>query len=202
MMTDDGNRFPVSPCPAAVRPNQHLEVRGMLPLTPQLHVSTATALGAWDDRRVHDTDDDRAIADCSRGDNSLGFVHFAGFWSHIARDIKCSSWPLLQCERLEEVAALAEEHEELAPTPLAGDLFLLASPGGDRHVLAGVVLIVETVTTLTNGCIAFLCVTAEGALDVPAAGEFVPSTASARLVRRRLSPVFGDCFIRWSELPA
>lgn len=173
----------------------------MLPLTPQLLVSTATALGAWDDRRVRDTDDGRPNADPTRADASLGFVHFAGFWSHIARGINYSSWPLLQCEHLEDVAQLADEYEAMAPAPLAGDVFLLASASAGRHVLAGIILIVETVTTLTNGCLAFLCVTAEGELDVLEAGESTSRTAWARLVRRRLSPVFGDCFIRWGELP-
>src|SRR5690242_1890792 len=101
----------------------------MLPLKPQLLVSTATALAAWYGQgEPQDTDDaDRATADARRPGASLRFVHFAGFWSHFGRETRGSSWPLPRFERLEELQEFAEEHHGLEAIPAAGDVFLLAS---------------------------------------------------------------------------
>lgn len=84
-----------------------------------------------------------------------------------------------------------------------GDVFLLGSFGAHRHVLAGIVVSVESAGTLLNGSPEFVCTTIEG--DV-ASGDGVriehadPVRVTARFVRRRLSPSLGDLFIRWCRL--
>lgn len=183
----------------------------MLSLEPQLLVSTATALAAWcGHREPQENEADRATTDASRTVASLRFLHFAGFWSHFAPATRCSSWPLPRCERLEDLADVAQQHGGLESTPAPGDVFLLASFGGDRHVLAGIVVSLEMASTMLDGSPDFSCTTIEGEVDIEG-GENVenaePRLVSARLVRRRLSPGLGDRFIRWcafapQELPA
>jgi hypothetical protein len=173
----------------------------MLPLTPQLLVSSAITLAAREyHRKTPEPIDDRVVADAARGDASLRFVHLAGFWSHFAPERRCSSWPLPCSKRLEELTEFAEEHGGLSPRPTAGDVFLLGSSSADRHVLAGVVAAVETVTTMLDGCLAYVCTTIEGEIGAPARDVGTLRAGSVRLVRRRLSPAFGDCFIRWCDL--
>jgi hypothetical protein len=173
----------------------------MLPLTPRLLVSTATALATWERlRRPEDAENDRAKADADRALASLRFVHFAGFWSHFSHEIGCSSWPLPRSERIEELAEFAEQRRGLAPKPLAGDVFLLASFKADRHVLGGIVARVEVMKTTLNGNPAFVCITIEGATGRAGTADDSRGLTSVRVVRRRLSPAFGDCFLRWSDL--
>lgn len=175
----------------------------MLPRMPHLLVSTATALASWElHRNAQDPDVDRAIAEPARSRASLGFVHFAGFWSHFAPDVGCSSWTLPECERVEEIAEFAEEQCGIVASPLAGDVFLLASSRGDRHVLAGIISVVEQVTATLNGSRTFVCTTIEGELGAAGGDDAAPCVPTARVVRRRLSPAFGDCFIRWCDLAA
>jgi hypothetical protein len=174
----------------------------MLPLMPQLLVSTATALASWErHRNATNPDGDRASDSTTRGDASLRFVHFAGFWSHLAHDIGCSSWPVPQCTHIEDLVEFAEDHGALAANPLAGDVFLLGSVDANRHVLAGFVAVVERVLVMMNGTLTFVCITIEGEVFPSNAGEGDPRILTARLARRRLSPIFGDCFIRWCDLP-
>jgi hypothetical protein len=175
----------------------------MLPLTPQLLVSTAIGLASWEQQRtIKEADDDRNLGDTALGEASLGFVQFVGFWSHFAADIGCSTWPLPPSAALADLASFAERRCALSPTPLAGDVYLLASVGADRHVIAGVVAVVQSMRRTMNGHPAFVCITIEGQLGVSRDTDTSPSVPSVRLVRRRLSPVFGDCFIRWSDLGA
>jgi hypothetical protein len=174
----------------------------MLPLTPRLLVSTATAFASCEYQRTPpDADDDRASANAKRRHATLRFVHFAGFWSHFALDRGCSSWPLPQSAGFDELTRFARRHEGLAASPALGDVFLLSSAKGDRHVLAGIVAVVETVTTMLNGARAYVCTTIEGELGTTRPGAAAPRV-TVRLVRRRLSPAFGDCFIRWCDLRA
>ena len=174
----------------------------MLPLAPQLVVTAATVLAAWEHHRnVEVAEDDRPAADRVQSDASLRFVHFTGFWAQFAHHVPCSSWPLPRCKSIEDLAEFAEHHSGLAASPLAGDVFLLASADGERHVRAGIVAAVESVKTLPTGCPAFVCTTIEGELGAADTREGARVT-SVRLVRRRLSPAFGDYFIRWCELLA
>jgi hypothetical protein len=172
----------------------------MLPLTPHFLVLTATAYASCKyQQSAEDAEQDRANADAARGDASLRFVHFAGFWSHFTHLGRCSSWPLPASDHIEEFVEVAEQFNGIAPTPLAGDVFLLASPDAARHVRAGIVAAVETTRTMLNGCLAFVCTTIEGELGADHSVSRVPA---ARLVRRRLSLAFGDCFVRWWGLAA
>lgn len=94
----------------------------MLPPTPQLLVSTATTLAAREfHRKAPRVEDRHARADQTRGDATLRFVHFAGFWSHFAPESQCSSWPLPRVERIEELAGLVERHRGLESIRAAGD---------------------------------------------------------------------------------
>lgn len=175
----------------------------MLPRMPHLLVSTATALASWElHRNAQQPDIDRAITEPVRSDASLGFVHFAGFWSHYAPDFGCSSWTLPECKRVEEIAEFAEEQGGIVASPMAGDVFLLASSRADCHVLAGIISVVEQVKETLNGSLTFVCLTIEGELGAVDAGDAAPCVPTARVVRRRLSPVYGDCFIRWCNLAA
>jgi hypothetical protein len=175
----------------------------MLPLTPHFLVLTATAYASCKyQQSAEDAEQDRANADAARGDASLRFVHFAGFWSHFTHLGRCSSWPLPASDHIEEFVEVAEQFNGIAPTPLAGDVFLLASPDAARHVRAGIVAAVETTRTMLNGCLAFVCTTIEGELGAPAADNAPSRLENVRLVRRRLSPAVGDCFIRWCGLGA
>jgi hypothetical protein len=170
---------------------------------PHLLVSTATALASWElHRNAQDADVDRMIGDPARSIASLGFVHFAGFWSHFAPDVGCSSWTLPECKRVEEIVEFAEERGGVVARPMAGDVFLLASSRADCHVLAGIVSVVEHVTETLNGSLTFVCTTIEGELGATAGGDGAPRIPTARVVRRRLSPAYGDCFIRWCDLAA
>ena len=172
----------------------------MLPLNPELLVSTATALASWEyQRNPRDAELDRASADAKRGDASLRFVQFLGFWSHFAHDSRASSWPLPNSNRITELFNFAMEHNGPRLDPVAGDIFLLASFRGCRHVRAGIIAVVETVGTLLKGSADFVCTTIEGELGTDRSVSQVPAV---RLVRRRLSPAFGDCFIRWWGLAA
>ena len=175
----------------------------MLPRMPHLLVSTATALASWElHRNAQHPDLDRAITEPSRSGASLGFVHFAGFWSHYAPDFGCSSWTLPECKHVEEIAEFAEEQGGIVASPMAGDVFLLASSRADCHVLAGIISVVEQVKEMLDGRLTFVCLTIEGELGAVDAGDAAPCIPTARVVRRRLSPVFGDCFIRWCDLAA
>lgn len=172
----------------------------MLPLMPVVLLSTLHTLAAErQPRDAEDNDAERTSTNMAKSNPSLRFVHFVGFWSHFSDKTSCSTWPLPHSERLEDLAEFAERHGVLVPTPLAGDVFLLASASADHHVLAGFVADVERTRTLLNGCPAFVCTTIEGELGAPTLRAEAPSI-SARLVRRQLSPHFGDCFIRWCEL--
>ncbi|MFL5614794.1 MAG: hypothetical protein ACJ796_14120 [Gemmatimonadaceae bacterium] len=174
----------------------------MLPLTPRLLVSTATALASGEYHETPpDPDGNRAHADAECADASLRFVHFAGFWSHFALERGCSSWPLPQSEGFEELIRLARQQQALAPTPSLGDVFLLSSAAGDRYIRAGIVGVVESMTMMLNGVRAHICTTIEGEFGVVRAGEADPGI-TVRFVRRRLSSAFGDCFIRWCDLGA
>lgn len=175
----------------------------MLRQMPHLLLSTATALASWElHRNAQDPDCDRSITEPARSEASLAFVHFAGFWSHFAPDIGCSSWPLPECQRIEDMVEFAEDQGGIVARPLAGDVFLLASSRGDRHVLAGVISVVEQVTSTLNGGLTFVCTTIEGELGAADGGDAASCVPTARVVRRRLSPAFGDCFIRWCDLDA
>jgi hypothetical protein len=172
----------------------------MLPLKPELLVSTATALASWEyQRNTKDAELDRASADAKRGDATLRFVQFLGFWSHFAHDSHCSSWPLPHSNRITELVNFAMEHNGLGLEPVAGDIFLLSSFRRCRHVRAGIVVVVETVGTMLDGSADFVCTTIEGELGADHSVSRVPA---ARLVRRRLSLAFGDCFVRWWGLAA
>jgi hypothetical protein len=175
----------------------------MLRQMPHLLVSTATALASWElHRNAQDPDVDRSITDPAQTEASLGFVHFAGFWSHFTPDIGCSTWTLPECKRLEDIVEFAENQGGVVSSPLAGDVFVLASSRADRHVLAGIISVVEQVTETLNGGLTFVCTTIEGELGAADDGDAAPCVPIARVVRRRLSPSFGDCFIRWCDLAA
>ena len=173
----------------------------MLPLKPELLVSTATALASWEyQRNAPNTEQDRALADAKRGEASLRFVHFVGFWSHFDHHTGFSSWPVTRSQRLTGLADFVEQHHRLESSPAAGDVFLLASFRGHRHVRAGIVAAVETVRTMLNGSLDFICTTIEGELGAARDGAAALHVPAARLVRRRLSLAFGDSFIRWCDL--
>lgn len=172
----------------------------MLPLTPRLLVSTATALASCDYHRTPaDDDNDRTSTVPTRRDASLRFVHFAGFWSHFALDRGCSSWPLPRHMGFEALTRFARRQHALAPSPLVGDVFLLSSAGGERHALAGIVVVVESMTMMLNDVRAYICTTIEGEFGAARVGAANPGV-TVRYVRRRLSPAFGDCFIRWCDI--
>ena len=174
----------------------------MLLLMPRLLVSSGTTLASCEfEGKPVEADDDRALTSVARRDASLRFVQFTGFWSHYALDRGCSSWPIPESKRMDQLPRFAREGQALSPSPALGDIFLLGSAQGNRHVLAGIVAVVETVTTMLNDVVAYVCTTIEGELAPARPGASAPRV-SVRLVRRRLSPAFGDCFIRWCELPA
>jgi len=174
----------------------------MLLLMPRLLVSAGTTLASCEfEGKPVEADGDRSLASVTRRDASLRFVHFTGFWSHFALDRGCSSWPIPESKRIGQLPRFARERQALAPSPAVGDIFLLGSAQGNSHVLAGIVAAVETVTTMLNDVRAYVCTTIEGELAPARPGALAPRV-SVRLVRRRLSPAFGDCFIRWCELPA
>lgn len=173
----------------------------MLPPTPQLLVSTATTLAAREfHRKAPRVEDRHARADQTRGDATLRFVHFAGFWSHFVESVGYSSWPLPPSRHIEDLAEFAEAHGGVTPRPVAGDVFLLASVRCDRHVRAGIVSGVETVRTTLNDSPTFICATIEGELAAATAGHAAHRLIGVRLARRQLSTALGDCFIRWSDL--
>ena len=177
----------------------------MLRQMPHVLISTATALASWElHRNAQDPDVDRSITEQARSEASLGFVHFAGFWSHFAPDLGYSSWALPECKRIEEIAEFAEDQGGIVARPLAGDIFLLASSHADRHVLAGIISVVEHVTSTLNGSLTFHCTTVEGELGAADGGDGdpAPCVPTVRVVRRRLSAAYGDCFIRWCDLAA
>jgi hypothetical protein len=174
-----------------------------MPLKSELLVSTATALASWEyQRKTSEAEEDRVLADAKRGDASLRFVHFAGLWSQFDYGSRSSSWPLTPSLRLTELADFVEQHHRFESTPAAGDVFLLASFRGHRHVRAGIVAVVETVSVMLDGSPEFICITIEGELDAGRAASAVLQGHNARLVRRRLSPAFGDSFFRWCDLPS
>ena len=172
----------------------------MLSLKPELLVSTATALVSWEyQRKALEAEHDRNSADAKRAEASLRFVHFAGFWSHYGHENHHSSWPLHRSEHIAELTDFAEQHRGRWLTPAAGDVFLLASIRADRHVRAGIIAVVESMGMLLDGCPDFICTTIEGELGA-ARTDLAAPRVTARFVRRRLSPGFGDAFIRWCDL--
>jgi hypothetical protein len=173
----------------------------MLPLKPEPLVATAIALASWEYQRNTDVEHDRASADAKRRDASLRFVHFAGFWSHYDPESRLSSWPLSRSIGITDLAGYVEQHHRLESRPAKGDVFLLANYDGTRHVRAGIIAAVEEERTMLNDTLEFVCTTIEGELAPLDAGMAALHVPAARLVRRRLSPAFGDCFIRWCDLP-
>jgi hypothetical protein len=174
----------------------------MLPLTPQLLVSTAIALAAWQHQtKAKDAEHDRGSPDATRRVSSLRFVQFVGFWSQFIYESGSSSWPLTGSQTMDGMTQFAVRHGVLASQPCPGDVFLLGAVRGKGHVLAGVVADVESAGTLLNGSPEFVCTTIEGEIRAAGSGNNTPRIISG-LVRRRLSPAYGDRFIRWYELPA
>src|SRR5690349_24512355 len=95
---------------------------------PVLLVSTATALAARWYQSVDESHHERASIDTAVGDASLGFVHFAGFWSHFEVEDHRSLWPLPPSMGMRELLDFVDERGATASSPLAGDVFLLGSP--------------------------------------------------------------------------
>ena len=174
----------------------------MLPLKPEPLVATGTALASWEcQRNAQDVEQDRASADAKCRDASLWFVHFAGFLSYYDHKSRLSSWPLTRSTGVTGLADYIEQHYRLESRPSAGDVFLLANFRGDQHVRAGIVAAVQEVRTMMDDSLEFVCITIEGELGPLGAGTAALHAPAARLVRRRLSPSFGDSFIRWCNLP-
>jgi hypothetical protein len=172
----------------------------MLPLTPWLLVSNAMTLSAFEHSgRRKDADGGRPSATARGREASLGFVHYVGFWSHFSPSSGCSSWSLPLSVPLDGLTRFVREKSVLAPRPQAGDVFLLGSADGRRYARAGIITNVEKVTRLLNDAPAFVCMTVEGELDAKGGDASAPRI-TARQVRRQLSPAYGDCFIRWSDL--
>lgn len=172
----------------------------MLLLEPKPLVATARALASWENQRNTDVEHDRASPDAKRADASLRFVHFAGFWAFYDDESHLSSWPLRQSIGITELADHLERHHPLESRPAKGDVFLLANFRGDRYVRAGIVAAVEEERTMLDDSLEFVCLTIEGEFGPVGAGT-AALDLHARLVRRRLSPSFGDRFIRWCNLP-
>ena len=174
----------------------------MLPFKPEPLVATGIALASWEhERNTPDVEYDRTSADAKRCDASLRFVHFTGFWSYYDPGSRLSSWPLTRSIGITDLADYVEQHHRLESRPAAGDVFLLAKYDGTRHVRAGIVAAVQEVRTMMDDSLEFVCITIEGELGPFGAGRAALHVPAARLVRRRLSPSFGDSFIRWCDLP-
>jgi len=172
----------------------------MLTLMPQLLISTVTALASWErQRQIIVPGGSRARKNTDGGLASLRFVQFAGFWSHYMAGRYCSSWPLPPLGGTEELVRFVEEFEGCAPSPRAGDIFLLACIGdAGVHSRAGVVIEVESAKPTLNNRATFICITAEGEVRLTKKG---PLFSRVGFVRRRLSLAYGDRFIRWCDLP-
>ena len=172
----------------------------MLPLTPWLLVSNAITVTTFErGRKRKGVEEIRPAADAGRRAASLSFVNYLGFWSHFAPSSGCSSWPLPLSLAFDELSGFAKEKSALVKRPQPGDIYLLGSPDARSQVLAGIITVVEQVTTLLNDAPVFVCMTVEGELEAKKR-KAAARQISARQVRRRLSPFYGDCFIRWCDL--
>ena len=163
----------------------------MIPLTPQLFITAATAYAAaFPGVGEADRRDDMCPPTSPPLDDAattcLDFIHRAGYVSHYDHRVKRSSWPLPPMNHLAELVAFAAERDVFAARPKAGDIYLLWSPQLKRFESAGVIAFVDDVRCLVNGARAFDCETV--------------GPADGLAQRRRLSLANGDRFIRWTAL--
>lgn len=171
-------------------------------LKPEPLVATGTTLASWEYQRGTQPPEYDRVSANSRAEASLRFVQFLGFWSYYDHASGFSCWPLTHSTGITGLADYVEQHHRLESRPASGDVFLLANFRGDRHVRAGIVAAVQEVRMLLGDMLEFVCTTIEGELGPIGAGTAALHAPGARLVRRRLSGVFGDRFIRWCDLPA
>ena len=177
----------------------------MIPLSPQLLVSTTLALagmGAQNDESFGvpaPAPDEPVLGELARPRESwdLKFVQRCGYWSHYDIATRTSSWPIPYGMTPLEMARFGAAAGILHRTPAYGDIFLQYSLDTEQFGHVGVVA-----KTLDGGvrdedeAEYFDLYTIEG--DTDQMGR--PGRGAAVRLTRRLTPDDGDRFLRWSHL--
>lgn len=179
----------------------------MLRLSPRLLIATAGALvglGA----RAEDSASGGLVARL-RGERStdeqpppgswdVPFIQHCGYWSHFDYRSESSAWPVIGPRTPTELATFGLAHGVVRDAPEEGDVFLQFSPRRQGFVHAGIVMSIIARSRYSASEPYFDVDTIEG--DTDECGHLRGGLAMR--VRRRLSPVAGDRFLRWVELDA
>ena len=184
----------------------------MMALTPAFLVTTASAfIGLGEDGDGHHRDQghggrgavvDRFVRQIrthpggSSAPWDAAFVHHVGYWSHFDHDVGESSWPFPAPLDAHSLASYARTMNILDVRPDVGDLFVLWSPAKRCYVHTGIVLRIGPRGHFPNGD-GFVECDVLSANVRPNGRIGGPSTLR---VMRRMSPIRGDRFIRWTGL--
>ncbi len=126
------------------------------------------------------------------------FIERCGYWSHYDYRSRKSSWPFPRGMSLNELALYARANSVVHETPEWGDIFLQYSSHRREFVHAGIVL-GETERgrySQHRSFVGLYTIEGDTGTDSGLRGGTV------RRVDRRLLPSHGDCFVRWTALPA
>jgi hypothetical protein len=128
----------------------------------------------------------------------LAFIHHVGWWSQRAPDGSYSSWPLPRDAMHRDLSVIARERRMIRVVPAPGDVVLYWSDARRCYARSGIIIQSAQESLDPTVTRRYVCTTIEG--NLTERGEF--GGMQVREMRRTLSPVAGDLFIRWSVVDA
>ena len=175
----------------------------MTPLSPQLLIATTRALAGigvnsepgWKEATLPALDARTVPGEARRVSWDARFVLQCGYWAHYDHRTRTSSWPIPLTLTTPELAVFGKARGVLYDEPEAGDIFLQYAAHRRAFVHSGV--IVDVLERIVAGLTMHYNVYTVEA-DTDEAGML--GGGKTMRVRRRLSPMLGDCFLRWVEL--
>ena len=126
----------------------------------------------------------------------LKLIHHCGHWAHFDHQSERSSWPLPVVETPAQLGAFGSARDVVYDEPEVGDIFLQYAPRVRAFVHAGIVVGLLDAGRYSRNEPYVDIATIEG--DTDEHGRL--GGGRTMRVRRRLSSVSGDRFLRWAEL--
>lgn len=126
----------------------------------------------------------------------LQLIHHCGHWAHFDYPGGRTSWPLPLAESPAQLAAFGSSRDVMYDEPEVGDIFLQFAPRVRTFVHAGIVVGSLDAGRYSRNEPYVDIATIEG--DTDEQGRL--GGGRTMRVRRRLSSVSGDRFLRWAEL--
>jgi hypothetical protein len=177
----------------------------MIRLSPRLLIGTASAMagiGSHPDDHEAGTFIDRLRAgmaeagESSRGSWDVALIDYCGYWSHFDFRLDRTAWPVPRLWSAPRLALYGEGRNAIRDYPEEGDIFLQFAPRRRDFIHAGIVVAVFGKGRFSPSTPYYDLTTIEG--DVDECGRLGGGVIMR--ARRRLSPVSGDRFLRWTEL--